>query len=81
MPFYDYECADCGPFTAMRPIAAFAEPAPCPDCGSAAPRLMAAPLLGGAAAPAPASAAPARAHAGGCGCCAPRRKRLTAEAV
>ncbi len=83
MPFYDYDCAECGAFTAMRPMAAFADPTECPDCGAMAPRLMSAPLLGATAGemPAAASAGGAR-HSGGCGCCAPRaRKKLSAEAV
>lgn len=38
MPYYDYACPDCGPFTEMRPMAESAEPAACPGCGAAAPR-------------------------------------------
>ena len=77
MPTYDYECADCGPFTEVRPMAEYAQPQPCPDCGQQAPRLLTAPALGGGAQEV--TAAPARAHAGGCACCMPRR--LSAEAV
>ncbi len=77
MPTYDYECADCGPFTETRPMSEYAQPQPCPDCGEQAPRLLTAPALGGGAQEV--SAAPARAHPGGCGCCMPRR--LSAEAV
>ncbi|WP_265519916.1 FmdB family zinc ribbon protein [Nitratireductor luteus] len=40
MPFYDYECAECGVFTALRPMAASAEPCDCPDCGASAPRVI-----------------------------------------
>ncbi len=81
MPFYDYDCDACGPFTAMRPMAAYADPAECPACGAMAPRQMAAPLVGGGpVVAAPAAGAPSR-HSGGCGCCAPRRGRLSAEAV
>lgn len=79
MPTYDYECADCGPFTETRPMAEFDQPQPCPDCGTPAPRLLTAPALGGGIQQADASAAPARAHSGGCACCMPRR--LSAEAV
>ncbi len=32
MPTYDYECADCGPFSEVRPMAEFDRPQPCPDC-------------------------------------------------
>ncbi|KRA99938.1 FmdB family transcriptional regulator [Devosia sp. Root685] len=38
MAIYDYQCADCGPFTAMRPMAMAAEPCACPDCGEPAQR-------------------------------------------
>jgi putative FmdB family regulatory protein len=80
MPLYEYICEDCGPFAAMRPMAAFAEPCACPDCGAAAPRnLLASPALGGSAPPAGATP-PARAHAGGCACCKPARG-LRADAV
>jgi putative FmdB family regulatory protein len=79
MPNYDYECADCGPFSAARPMAEFDWPQPCPDCALPAPRLLTAPALAGGAREADAGAIPARTHAGGCACCMPRR--LTAEAV
>jgi len=79
MPIYDYVCDDCGTFTGMAPMAAFAQPQPCPVCGQPARRdLMTAPALGGGAA-APAAAAAPR-HPSACGCCAPRRP-LRAEAV
>ena len=79
MPTYDYECADCGPFSEVRPMAEFDRPQPCPDCAAPAPRLLTAPALGGVAQEAGGSAAPAAAHAGGCACCMPRR--LSAEAI
>jgi putative FmdB family regulatory protein len=81
MPFYDYACAACGPFTESRPLADFAEPCPCPDCGRAAPRTLTAPALGaGTAKVEPgASASPFTRHPGGCGCCAaPSRRVATA---
>jgi putative FmdB family regulatory protein len=82
MPYYDYDCAACGSFTEFRPIAAFAEPCPCPACGTGAPRALTAPALGaGTAAAADPIAAPNafRRHAGGCGCCAaPSRRVATA---
>ena len=79
MPTYDYECADCGPFTEVRPMAEFDRPQPCPDCATPAPRLLTAPALGGAAQAEAGAATAAPAHAGGCACCMPRR--LSAEAV
>jgi putative FmdB family regulatory protein len=83
MPVYDYLCPRCGPFTAIRPMAEFAVPRPCPACGAVAARaLLSAPAFAGMA-PARRQAeavnersanAPRRAqrHAAGCGCCAPR---------
>lgn len=46
MPTYDYACAGCGAFDAIRSIARRDEPAACPDCGAPSPRvLVAAPQL------------------------------------
>lgn len=41
MPTYDYACADCGGFDALRNLADRNQPAPCPDCGGASPRVFA----------------------------------------
>ncbi len=38
MPAYDYDCARCGPFTALRPMAQWREPHACPGCDTPAPR-------------------------------------------
>jgi putative FmdB family regulatory protein len=38
MPFYDYECEDCGVFTEQRSMDLAALPCDCPDCGAASPR-------------------------------------------
>ncbi|WP_279604544.1 FmdB family zinc ribbon protein [Methylobacterium sp. J-070] len=81
MPIYDYECAACGPFTAMRPMVQFRDPCACPECGSGASRTF-------LSAPAIAGMDPTRrsvlasherdangrglakaAHPAGCGCC------------
>jgi putative FmdB family regulatory protein len=40
MPTYDYMCADCGSFEAIRRIADRDAPAVCPQCGSQATRVM-----------------------------------------
>lgn len=40
MPVYEYMCPEHGPFEAMRPMADYAAPCDCPDCGEAAPRVM-----------------------------------------
>lgn len=39
MPTYDYACSGCGPFDALRRIVERDQPAACPDCGAAAPRI------------------------------------------
>ena len=81
MPFYDYNCDQCGSFTENRPMAEFAKPILCPSCGVDAPRAMlSAPRVGGRrvsndtalkrlAASTKADAG-VRTHHPGCGCCA-----------
>lgn len=80
MPIYDYLCEDHGPFTAMRPMSAHAEPCACPTCAQDARRVMiTAPRLAvmdGARRDAHgvnerAAHEPKRAsqHGPGCGCC------------
>jgi putative FmdB family regulatory protein len=39
MPTYDYHCARCGDFDALRRIADRNAPAPCPHCGTTAQRV------------------------------------------
>lgn len=41
MPTYDYACSRCGGFDAFRSLAMRNEPAACPECGGAAPRVLA----------------------------------------
>lgn len=41
MPTYDYACPDCGGFDAFRSLAQRNDPATCPDCGTASPRVFA----------------------------------------
>lgn len=91
MPVYDYACADCGVFTALRPMAAYQDPLGCPDCGAEAPRVMlTAPALAGmdptrrraAATNERSSNEPRKAsHAPGCGCCSGRGLRTPAAAA
>lgn len=38
MPYYDYNCAECGAFTEFRPMAVSAAPCDCPSCGVSAER-------------------------------------------
>lgn len=47
MPTYDYACAKCGGFEAIRPLADRNHPAACPNCRGEAGRVfVAAPRLG-----------------------------------
>ncbi|WOI46464.1 zinc ribbon domain-containing protein [Acidovorax sp. BLS4] len=41
MPTYDYQCATCGCFDALRSLALRNEPAACPRCSAASPRVFA----------------------------------------
>ncbi|SAK60501.1 FmdB family regulatory protein [Caballeronia calidae] len=71
MPVYDYECARCGAFEAVRRIAERDEPAACPQCGAIAARVtIGAPSVGSAS---PSGADDAGSygmqHRGGCLCC------------
>jgi len=82
MPIYEYLCDACGPFAAMRPMAEFAAPFACPECGAEAPRnLMASPALGGNGGAAAAPTAGGGSHAVACACCRPSRGKLRADAV
>jgi putative FmdB family regulatory protein len=92
MPFYDYDCARCGPFTVFRPMAEYEAPAPCPDCSEISPRiLLTAPGLGGRDGARLAAQAtnersahePTRrsAHAPGCRCCSGRKPAAPTEPV
>ena len=38
MPTYEYDCANCGPFSAVRKISEYREPGACPQCAGLAPR-------------------------------------------
>jgi putative FmdB family regulatory protein len=80
MPVYEFACAAHGAFEASRPMAAFADPCPCPECGAQAPRvLLTAPTLSNAdrgrirahAVNERAADTPRRAssHGAGCACC------------
>ncbi|WP_128564286.1 FmdB family zinc ribbon protein [Methylobacterium crusticola] len=83
MPFYDYACEACGPFTVMRPMAQFRDPCACPDCGTGAWRtFLRAPAITGMD-PTQRSAlasnerdasqrATTAPHPTGCGCCVRR---------
>jgi putative FmdB family regulatory protein len=46
MPTYDYACAACGGFDAIKSLSQRDVPAACPECGGASPRVfVAAPQL------------------------------------
>jgi putative FmdB family regulatory protein len=40
MPLYEYECERCGGFTAWGLMVLSDQPAPCPDCGADADRVL-----------------------------------------
>ncbi|ACC72275.1 zinc ribbon domain-containing protein [Paraburkholderia phymatum] len=71
MPVYDYTCADCGAFEAVRRIAERDEPAACPRCGTLAQRVrIGAPaLLGGASGDASGGEGGYGMRHRGCSCC------------
>jgi putative FmdB family regulatory protein len=86
MPAYEYNCPDCGPFTAIRPMAEFSQPQPCEGCGELAARALTAPALSGmdaqrrnAFATNERSANAPHRHSAGCGCGRPGK--LKAEGV
>lgn len=97
MPVYEYDCGRCGAFAALRPMAEFADPQPCPDCGSPAPRvLLTAPMLATMdagkrsaiatnerSAHAPKRLSASAGHGPNCGCCGSgnRRGRKTVRAA
>ena len=96
MPTYDYACADCGGFEAIRGLAARNEPAACPDCGAESPRVLAsAPRLAlmeagtrsaietnerARHAPKNSRDYARLRHPAGCGCCTPARRGATVTA-
>lgn len=88
MPTYDYLCTECGPFTALRPMADYADPQDCPGCGSSARRAMLTVPSIAAMSPSKRTAhatnersanAPrlssAGAHRPGCHCCSPAKAK------
>ena len=96
MPTYDYHCAACGDFDALRPLARRDEPAECPMCGALSSRVFAAaPRLALMDAgtrlamatnerarhePMRLSDAVRKRHGSGCGCCTPGRRGATLTA-
>jgi putative FmdB family regulatory protein len=48
MPVYDYECEECGVFTAFRPMSEYKSPLACPGCGRDTARVfLAVPAIAG----------------------------------
>lgn len=45
MPIYEYDCVDCGQFSALNAIARCNEPFPCPSCREPSRRVVSAPNL------------------------------------
>jgi len=93
MPTYDYACAGCGGFDAIRATHRRDEPAECPACGGAAPRVfVAAPRLALLASetreaiatnerarhePKHSSGYARLKHPSGCGCCSTLKRGAT----
>jgi putative FmdB family regulatory protein len=72
MPVYDYECADCGTFEAVRRIAERDDSALCPRCNALAMRVVVgAPTLASDASRMPdeSTGSYGMRHRGGCLCC------------
>jgi putative FmdB family regulatory protein len=96
VPTYDYRCAHCGGFDALRSVSRRNEPADCPGCGSASPRVMsAAPSLAlmpdgtrhaikvnerAAHEPKRSGDYARLRHPSGCGCCSSARRGATVSA-
>jgi putative FmdB family regulatory protein len=89
MPFYDYLCTRCGPFTDRRPMAEADRSHECPQCGEDARRAyLTAPYLSAMSqerrlahatnersALAPRTLSASKAHGAGCGCCSAKPSR------
>lgn len=81
MPYYDFLCDDCGPFTGFAAMADFDKPCACPECGEMARRaLFTAPKLSVVSSSvrrahetnersAHAPKSTSKAHGPGCSCC------------
>lgn len=96
MPTYDYNCAQCGSFDALRSVSMRNQDAACPSCGGVAPRIIAsAPalaLMEGGTRLAMATNERARhepkssgsyarlKHPAGCGCCSTGKRGATVTA-
>lgn len=89
MPVYEYRCLTHGAFEALRPMADFADPCPCPDCSAPAARvLLTAPRLAAwdrgrmkaHGVNERSSNEPKRStgHGSGCACCGPALKQKKA---
>lgn len=92
MPYYDYLCDDCGPFTEFATMADFDKPCACPTCAAQAKRvLLRAPLLANMdgtrrtafATNERASHEPksTRKHGPGCSCCSGGSKRMPSRTL
>jgi putative FmdB family regulatory protein len=94
MPVYEYLCEECGPFTEIRLMSEFEQPCECPQCSTAAPRvLLTAPnfscvgagerkarSINERSAHAPQTLDQYKAsHPAGCGCCSGKPSRLVAK--
>lgn len=96
MPTYNYACPQCGGFDAFRTMATRNEPAACPECNGASPRVFASTphlaLMEGGTRRAMAANERARhepkhsgdyarlKHPAGCGCCSTNKRGATVTA-
>jgi putative FmdB family regulatory protein len=85
MPVYDYLCAECGPFSELKPMSAWNDPCNCPVCDRASERaILHSPFIAGMdaakraaiginerSAHEPQSSRDRSAHRAGCACCRP----------
>lgn len=87
MPKYEYDCPRCGPFADYRPLADYALPNACPDCGAESPRAaLSVPAIStGPATPMHSNVAAANqfmatsGHGPGCRCCSGKSFKLRRE--
>ncbi|MDD9727768.1 zinc ribbon domain-containing protein [Roseovarius sp. SK2] len=92
MPYYDYSCPECGPFTDFAAMADFDKPCVCPTCAASSPRvLLRAPAFANMDGSKRAAMATnersqhvpksTRSHGPGCSCCSASSKKLPSRTL